>query len=88
MSTEEILTKILEALSQPQPAPAQQPISIALWDKNDIAAYLHRSQDPVYSNIVCLPPFPKPIRLPVKGRAQTLYKARDVIAWKEQHQSL
>lgn len=85
MSTEEILTKILEKLSQPQPATAQQPISIALWDTNDIAAYLHRSKDRVYSDIVCLPSFPKPIRLPVKGRAQALYKAREVIAWTEKH---
>lgn len=83
MSTEEILTKILEKLSESQPTPAQQPISIALWDTNDIANYLHRSKDRVYSDIVCLPSFPKPIRLPVKGRAQALYKAREVIAWTE-----
>jgi hypothetical protein len=87
MSTEEILTKILEKLSQPQPAPAQQPLSIALWDTNDIAVYLHRSKDRVYSDIVCLPTFPKPIRLPVKGRAQALYKAREVIAWAEKLQT-
>ncbi|MYM30334.1 hypothetical protein GTP58_18540 [Duganella sp. CY15W] len=76
MSTEELLTKTLEKLSQPHPVPTQQPISIAL------AAYLHRSKDRVYSDIVCLPTFPKPNRLSVKGRAQALYKAREVIAWK------
>ena len=42
--------------------------------------------DRVYSDIVCLPSFPNPIRLPVKGRAQALYKAREVIAWAEKLQ--
>lgn len=84
MSTEQILEKLLEQLTAVIQLPApRQPISIALWDTNDIAAYLHRSKDRVYSDIVCLPTFPKPIRLPVKGRAQALWKAREVIAWAE-----
>lgn len=87
MSAEQILEKILERLAAVPVLTPTQPISIALWDTKDIAAYLHRSQDRVYSDIVCLPTFPKPIRLPVKGRAQALYKAREVIAWTEQHQS-
>lgn len=86
MSTEQILEKLLERLTAVIPAPTQ-PISIALWDTKEIAAYLHRSVDRVYSDIVCLPSFPKPIRLPVKGRAQALYKAREVIAWAEKHTS-
>lgn len=86
MSTEQILEKLLERLAAAIPAPTQ-PISIALWDTKEIAAYLHRSVDRVYSDIVCLPTFPKPIRLPVKGRAQALYKAREVIAWAEKHTS-
>ncbi len=84
MSTEELLEKLLERLAAPAPTP-QQPISIALWDTSDIATYLKRSKDRVYRDIVCLPSFPKPIRLPVKGRAQALYKAREVIAWTEKH---
>lgn len=87
MSAEQILEKILERLAATPVLTPTQPISIALWDTKDIAAYLHRSQDRVYSDIVCLPTFPKPIRLPVKGRAQALYKAREVIAWTEKHQS-
>lgn len=88
MSTEQILEKLLERLSAVIQSPApQQPISIALWTTNDIAAYLHRSKDRVYSDIVCQPSFPKPIRLPVKGRAQALYKAREVIAWAEKYQA-
>lgn len=86
MSTEQILEKLLERLSAVvQPTAPPQPISIALWDTKDIAAYLHRSQDRVYSDIVCLPSFPKPIRLPTKGRAQALYKAREVVAWAEKY---
>lgn len=88
MSTDQILEKLLERLSTVMPAPAPlpaQPISIALWDTKEIATYLHRSVDRVYSDIVCLPSFPKPIRLPTKGRAQALYKAREVIAWAEKH---
>lgn len=88
MSTDQILEKLLERLSAVvQQSTAPQPISIALWDTSNIAVYLHRSKDRVYSDIVCLPSFPKPIRLPVKGRAQALYKAREVIAWAENHQS-
>lgn len=86
MNTEQILEKLLERLTAVIPAPAQtQPISIALWDTKEIATYLHRSVDRVYSDIVCIPSFPKPIRLPTKGRAQALYKAREVIAWAEKH---
>jgi hypothetical protein len=88
MSTEQVLEKLLERLNAViQPPAPPQPISIALWDTKDIAAYLHRSVDRVYSDIVCLPGFPKPIRLPVKGRAQALWKAREVIAWAEKHTS-
>lgn len=86
MNTEQILEKLLERLTAVIPAPAPaQPISIALWDTKEIGAYLHRSVDRVYSDIVCIPSFPKPIRLPTKGRAQALYKAREVIAWAEKH---
>lgn len=88
MSTDQILEKLLERLTAViQPPAPPQPISIALWDTNDIAAYLHRSKDRVYTDIVCLPSFPKPIRLPVPGRRpQALYKAREVIAWAEKFQ--
>lgn len=89
MSTDQILEKLLERLSAViQPPPPPQPIAIALWDTKDIAAYLHRSKERVYTDIVCLPTFPKPIRLPIEGRrTQALYKAREVIAWVEKHQS-
>lgn len=65
----------------------QLPISVALWDTEAIAMYLRRSINRVRSDIVCLPDFPRPIRLPVAGRSQALYKAREVVAWAESHTS-
>lgn len=83
MSTEELLTKLLERLTKPVPPPL--PVAVDLWDTKHIGAYLKRSLDTVRDDIVCLPSFPKPIRLPTPGRAQALYKAREVIAWAESH---
>jgi len=61
------------------------PIAVALWDTEAIAMYLHRSINRVRSDIVSLPTFPRPIRLPVHGKSQALYKAREVVAWAESH---
>ena len=83
MSTEELLEKLLESLAKPVPPPF--PIEVALWDTKNIGAYLKRSVDTVRDDIVCLPSFPRPIRLPTSGRAQALYKAREVIKWAESH---
>lgn len=83
MSAEELLTKLLERLTKPVPPPL--PVAVDLWDTKHIGAYLKRSLDTVRDDIVCLPSFPKPIRLPTPGRAQALYKAREVIAWAESH---
>jgi hypothetical protein len=62
------------------------PLSEQLWDTKLIALYLKRSPDNVRKEIVCLPSFPRPIRLPVNGKAQALYKAREVIRWAESFQ--
>jgi hypothetical protein len=85
MSYEEILEKLLEHLSRPAPLP----VAIDLWDTRMIGAYLKRSLDTVRDDIVTLPSFPRPIRLPLKSGARThaLYKAREVIAWAERHTS-
>lgn len=87
MSTEELLEKLLEHLSKPAAVP--MPVAIDLWDTRHIAAYLKRSVDTVRDDIITLPSFPRPIRLPMRGtvRAQALYKAREVIAWAERHTS-
>ena len=83
MNTDEMLEKLLERLTKPVPPPL--PVAVDLWDTKHIGAYLKRSLDTVRDDIVCLPSFPKPIRLPTPGRAQALYKAREVIAWAESH---
>ncbi|PIL44007.1 hypothetical protein CR105_16100 [Massilia eurypsychrophila] len=62
------------------------PASVDLWDTRHVAAYLKRSIDNVRKEIVTLPGFPAPIRLPVHGKAQALYKAREVIRWAESYQ--
>lgn len=59
------------------------PVSFDLWDTKHIAAYLKRSTDTVRRDLVVLPDFPRPIRLPGASQSQALYKARDVVAWAE-----
>lgn len=83
MSTDEMLEKLLERLTKPVLPPL--PVEVDLWDTKNISAYLKRSVDTVRDDIVCLPSFPRPIRLPTPGRAQALYKAREVIKWAESH---
>lgn len=81
----EVLVKLTEAIEKMQ-RPVL-PLSVDLWDTNILATYFKRSAARVRSDIVCLPTFPRPIRLPVEGRSQALYKAREVIAWTEKHTS-
>lgn len=81
----DVLLKLTEAIEKMQ-RPAM-PISVDLWDTSCLAAYFKRSTNRVRSDIVCLPTFPRPIRLPMEGRSQALYKAREVIAWAEKHTS-
>ena len=81
MSEQQYFEKLLaavEKLGKPT-----LPVSVDLWDTEHLAAYFKRSVSRVRSDIVCLPTFPKPVRLPVAGRSQALYKAREVIAWAE-----
>jgi hypothetical protein len=75
------LDRILAKLEQPD-----VPLLDQLWGTAEIGIYLRRSTDNVRKEIVCLPSFPCPIRLPVHGKAQALYKAREVIRWAESHQ--
>jgi hypothetical protein len=75
------LDRILAKLEEPA-----VPLLDQLWGTTQIGTYLRRSADNVRKEIVCLPSFPRPIRLPVHGKAQALYKAREVIRWVESHQ--
>lgn len=64
------------------------PINVALWDAADIAGYLRRSTAVVREHVVCLPDFPRPIRLPGRGgvgKSHPLWKAVEVIEWAESH---
>ena len=62
LSNEERLFQILERIEQKLSPPA--PVKIALWNTDDIAVYLRRDRGTVMSRVVCLPDFPKAIRLP------------------------
>lgn len=84
MTETDLLDRLADAIAM-RIKPAL-PLTVALWTTDEIGQYLHRSRERVCTDIVCLPTFPRPIRLPVKGRAQALYKAREVIAWTEKHQ--
>lgn len=81
MNLEEQIVDILRKVASRPIFPA----SIDLWDTLHVAAYLKRSPDNVRKEIVVLPSFPRPIRLPVHGKAQALWKARDVIKWAESY---
>jgi hypothetical protein len=85
MSEVELVEKLAHALAgRLQPA---IPLSIDLWDTATIGQFLKREAQQVRERIVCLPDFPKAIRLPsAKGRAQPLWKAAEVIAWAERYQ--
>lgn len=87
MIEQDDIKRIAEAVAQLTKPEPELPVSVALWDTEAVGRYLRRSVNRVRSDIVCLPTFPRPIRLPVPGRSQALYKAREVIAWAEKHTS-
>jgi len=76
---EDLLNAILRKLTE-----KSLPIEIDLWDTEHIARYLKRSYSTVRDKILCLPSFPRPIRInPNHERSHPLYKAREVIQWAE-----
>jgi hypothetical protein len=85
MSDTEIVERLATALAD-RIRPAI-PLSVDLWDVDTVAQFLKRSPQVARERIVCLPDFPKAIRLPSqKGRAHPLYKAAEVIGWAEKYQ--
>ena len=65
----------------------QIPISIDLWSKDEIAAYLKLRPRTVRERTTKLPGFPQAIYLPSgKGRGHPLWKAKEVIEWALKHQ--
>lgn len=64
------------------------PVHFDRWDVATIARVLKRSENYVRNSVICLPDFPKAIRLPVTGggRGQPLFKATEVLAWTDKYQ--
>lgn len=85
MIEKEDIDRVAEAVAER--IKPELPVEVALWDTERIGVYLRRSINRVRSDIVSQPTFPRPIRLPVSGRSQALYKAREVIAWAESYTS-
>ena len=81
MPDDEFIQKLAAALAAQLQPPV--PVSIDLWDVATIARVLKRSETQVRNRMICLPDFPKAIRLPAAGggRAQPLYRAREVLEW-------
>jgi hypothetical protein len=86
MSENELIQQMAAAVAQHlQPA---IPVNIDLWDVATIARVLKRSETQVRNRMICLPDFPKAIRLPAAGggRAQPLYRANEVLEWTRKYQ--
>jgi hypothetical protein len=78
-----LFEKLAAAMAAQLPPPI--PIEIDLWDVATIARLLKRNESQVRNRIVCLPDFPKAIRLPVTGGPR-LYRAAEVVAWVGKYQ--
>lgn len=86
MSEQELIQQMAAAVAQHlQPA---IPVNVDLWDVATIARVLKRSESQVRNRLICLPDFPKAIRLPVDGggRGKPLYRANEVLDWTRKYQ--
>jgi hypothetical protein len=86
MSENELIQQMAAAVAQHlQPA---IPVNVDLWDVATIARVLKRSESQVRNRLICLPDFPKAIRLPVDGggRGKPLYRANEVLEWTRRYQ--
>jgi hypothetical protein len=87
MSEIEIAEKVVELLDKRMRQ--QVPIEHILWSTKEIGEYLQRPVQVVRDRVVCVPGFPKAIRLPNAGglgNAHPRWKASEVIAWVESFQ--
>jgi hypothetical protein len=86
MSEQELIQQMAVAVAQHlQPAIL---VNVDLWDVATIARVLKRSESQVRNRLICLPDFPKAIRLPVEGggRGKPLYRANEVPEWTRKYQ--
>jgi len=81
MSEQEMIQQVAAAIAAQLQPPV--PVQIDMWDVATIARVLKRSETQVRNRMICLPDFPKAIRLPVAGggRGQPLYRATEVLDW-------
>lgn len=80
MSEVDLIDRLAEAVAK-RIAPTI-PLEKDLWDTAHIAAYFKRAPFSVRSRIMCLPSFPKAVRLPTnRGASQPLYYASEVMEW-------
>lgn len=86
MTDDELIQRLSAALAGQLQPPI--PVQIDLWDVATIARVLKRSETQVRNRMICLPDFPKAIRLPVAGggRGQPLFRATEVLGWVGQYQ--
>lgn len=62
------------------------PLSIQLWSKAEVGAYLGRKETAL-NRLICQPGFPERIYLPTEqGTSQPLWRAVEVIKWVEAQQ--
>lgn len=77
MSTAEQISDLVQVLRATMVVPADR----RLWGIAEIADYSGYSSSNVQQNIICLPSFPK--RIKVDGRAQPRWPAGEVMDWFE-----
>lgn len=78
-----LIERLATALAAQLPPPI--PIEIDLWDVAMIARLLKRNESLVRNRLVCLPDFPRAIRLPTAAGPR-LYRAAEVLAWVGKYQ--
>jgi predicted DNA-binding transcriptional regulator AlpA len=78
-----LIERLAAALAAQLPPPI--PIEIDLWDVATIARLLKRNESQVRNRVVCLPDFPKAIRLPIAAGPR-LYRAAEVLTWVSKYQ--
>lgn len=78
MTTDQLLADILAELRR-----QRQPTSLdaALWDADDVAAYLRVERRYVLERLAIRPDWPAAIRLTDTGKGSARWRAREVIAW-------
>lgn len=83
MTTDELLADILAELRR-----QRQPTGLdaALWDADDVAAYLRVERRYVQERLSKQPGWPAAIRLTDTGKGSARWRAREVIAWAQRRQ--